>query len=208
VSNSGPFTPWGYRAAGAKTATTLTFPGGLGGANWGGLAYDARSGNLIVSSQDVGALGWIEKMPDGSFDKKTPERTGSARGAFDVRLGAATMPLPCQKPPWGRLIAINGATGNVSWQVPLGVTDDLPEAKQHTGRPAMAGAIVTGSGLLFIASTDDNRFRALETRSGKELWVTRLDKRGNADPMTYQGRNGKQYVAIVATDTLAVYALP
>jgi quinoprotein glucose dehydrogenase len=118
------------------------------------------------------------------------------------------MPLPCQKPPWGRLIAINGATGNVSWQVPLGVTDDLPEAKQHTGRPAMAGAIVTGSGLLFIASTDDNRFRALETRSGKELWVTRLDKRGNADPMTYQGRNGKQYVAIVATDTLAVYALP
>jgi quinoprotein glucose dehydrogenase len=208
VANAGPFTPWGYRTEGAKTPTTLVFPGGLGGANWGGLAYDARSGNLIVASQDVGALGWMVKKPDGSFDKATPERSGSARGAFDVRLGAATLPLPCQKPPWGRLIAVNGATGNVSWQVPLGVSDELPEAKQRTGRPPLAGAIVTGSGLLFIASTDDNRFRALEATSGKELWMTRLDKRGNADPMTFQARNGKQYVAIVATDTVAVYALP
>ena len=30
------------------------------------------------------------------------------------------------------------------------------------GRPALAGPIVTASGLLFIASTDDNRFRAFE----------------------------------------------
>ena len=61
---------------------------------------------------------------------------------------------------------------------------------------------------LFIASTDDNRFRALDAKTGKQLWVTRLERRGNADPITYQGANGKQYVAIVATDTLAVYALP
>jgi glucose dehydrogenase len=38
--------------------------------------------------------------------------------------------------------------------------------------------------------------------------VTRLERRGNADPITYQGRNGKQYVAVVAIDTVAVYALP
>jgi quinoprotein glucose dehydrogenase len=210
VANAGPFTPWGYRAEGAKTPTTLVFPGGLGGANWGGIAFDARSGNVIVATEDVGALGWIEKTRDGSpapYDKSTPERSGSARGAFDVRVGGSALPLPCQKPPWGRLLAINAATGNVSWQVPLGVTDDLPAAKQQTGRPAMAGAIVTASGLLFIGSTDDNRFRAFDARTGKELWVTKLDKRGNADPITYQGRNGKQHVAIVATDTLAVYAV-
>jgi quinoprotein glucose dehydrogenase len=59
-----------------------------------------------------------------------------------------------------------------------------------------------------VAATDDNRFRALDAKTGKELWVTRLERRGNADPITYQGRNGKQYVAIVATDTLAVFALP
>jgi glucose dehydrogenase len=72
----------------------------------------------------------------------------------------------------------------------------------------LAGPIVTASGLLFIASTDDNRFRALDMKSGKELWVTKLEKRGNADPITYQARNGKQYVAVVATDTVMVYALP
>jgi len=92
--------------------------------------------------------------------------------------------------------------------VRLGVTDQLPEGRQNTGRPALAGAIVTGGGVLFIASTDDNRFRAFDARTGTQLWVTRLERRGNANPITYQGRNGKQYVAVVATDMVAVYALP
>ena len=81
-------------------------------------------------------------------------------------------------------------------------------ALRNTGRPTLAGPIVTAGNVLFIASTDDNRFRALDLRTGKELWVTTLARRGNADPITYQGRNGKQYVAVVATDTIAVYALP
>lgn len=209
VFNAGPFTPWMFRAEGTTTKTTLVFPGGLGGANWGGIAYDPRSGTIFVVTQDVGALGWIEKARDGSpvpYDKNMPERFGSGRGTFDVRVGNAN--LPCQKPPWGRLVAINASTANVTWQEPLGITEQLPEGKQRTGRPAMAGAIVTASGLLFVASTDDNRFRAIDAKSGKELWVTSLERRGNADPLTYQGRSGRQYVGIVATDTLAIYALP
>jgi quinoprotein glucose dehydrogenase len=71
----------------------------------------------------------------------------------------------------------------------------------------LAGPIVTASGLLFIASTDDNRFRAFDAKTGRQLWVTTLERRGNADPITYQGRNGRQYVAVVATDTMAVYTL-
>jgi quinoprotein glucose dehydrogenase len=206
VYNAGPFTPWSYRAEGASPKTALVFPGGLGGANWGGLAYDPASKYLFVVSQDNGALGWIEKGRDGTFDKATPERPGQGRGTFDVRMAGAAW--PCQRPPWGRLIAVNTATGDFAWQVTLGITEGLPDAKQRTGRPAMAGAIVTGGGVLFVASTDDNRFRAFEASSGKELWVTKLERRGNADPLTYQGRNGKQYVAVVATDTLLVYTLP
>ena len=117
------------------------------------------------------------------------------------------MPWPCQKPPWGRLTAINTATGDVAWQIPLGITEQLPAGKQNTGRPALAGPIATAGGLLFVASTDDNRFRALETTSGKELWITQLDRRGNANPITYASSDGKQFVAIVATDTLVTYAL-
>ena len=207
VYNAGPFTPWAYRAQGAPPKTALVFPGGLGGANWGGTAYAPRLGYVFVASQDVGALGWMESK-DGSlvsFDKAAPERP-VGRGIFDVRIGGVSW--PCQKPPWGRLIAINASTGDVAWQVPLGITEQLPAEKQRTGRPLLAGPIVTASGLVFIASTDDNRFRALDAKSGRELWVTKLDRRGNADPMTYQGKDGKQYVAIVATDTLVVYALP
>ena len=206
VYNAGPFTPWAYRAEGAAPKTALVFPGGLGGANWGGLAYDPASKYVFVVSQDNGALGWIENGRDGAFDKATPERPGQGRGTFDVRTAGAVW--PCQRPPWGRLIAVNTTTGDFAWQVTLGITDGLPESKQRTGRPAMAGAIATAGGLLFVASTDDNRFRAFEASSGRELWVTKLERRGNADPFTYQGRNGRQYVAVVATDTLLVFTLP
>jgi quinoprotein glucose dehydrogenase len=157
-----------------------------------------------VVTQDVGALGWIEKAPPGSpspYDKGAP-----GRRTFDVAMGDAAW--PCQKPPWGRLTAVNASTGDIAWQRPLGVTDQLPEGKQNTGRPALAGPIVTASGLLFVASTDDNRFRALDARTGTQLWEARLERRGNANPITYRGAAGKQYVAVVATDRLIVYALP
>jgi quinoprotein glucose dehydrogenase len=204
VTNAGPFTPWRFRAEGAPQPTTLVFPGGLGGANWGGTAFEPKSGYIYVATQDVGALGWIEKAREGSpapYDKVT-----GGRGTFDVRIGDTAW--PCQKPPWGRLLAVNATTGDIAWQMPLGITEQLPAGKQNTGRPVLAGPIVTAGGVLFIASTDDNRFRALDARTGKELWIARLERRGNANPITYQGRNGRQYVAIVATDTLAVYALP
>jgi glucose dehydrogenase len=204
VHNAGPFTPWRYRAPGDPPQTTLVFPGGLGGPNWGGAAFDPATRYVFVMTQDVGALGWIQPAKPGSpvpYEKATP-----GRSTFDVRIGDENW--PCQKPPWGRLTAVNSATGDIAWQTPLGITEQLPEGKQNTGRPALAGAIVTGSGVLFIASTDDNRFRALDVKTGRQLWVSRLERRGNANPITYRGKSGKQYVAIVATDTLAAYALP
>jgi quinoprotein glucose dehydrogenase len=209
VNNSGPFTPWLYRPEGAPLKSTLSFPGGVGGANWGGVAWDPATGYAFVVSQDEGSLGWVEKTREGSpvsYDRTTLDGAGAGRGPFSVRIGGAVW--PCQKPPWGRLTAVNTATGEFAWQIPLGITEGLPEAKQNTGRPARAGAIVTGGGVLFVGSTDDNRFRAIDAKTGKQLWVTKLDHRANASPMTFQGANGKQYVAIVASDTLSVFALP
>jgi quinoprotein glucose dehydrogenase len=203
VRNLGPFTPFGYRAPGATTPTTLVFPGGLGGANWGGAASDPRSGLVFVVSQDVGVLGSMEPARPGAASPY--ERTSPGRTTFDVRIGDQNW--PCQRPPWGRLTAVRASTGDVAWQIPLGVTDALPAGKQQTGRPALAGAIVTGSGLLFVASTDDNRFRALDAATGRELWVDRLERRGNADPITYRAPDGRQYVAIAATDAVVTYAL-
>ena len=202
VENQGPFTPWLFRGEGAPPKSTLVFPGGLGGANWGGTASDRSIGVVLVATQDVGALGWVEKARDGS---PFPYEKGGVDRTFDVRMPGGSW--PCQRPPWGRLTAISMSTGDVVWQVPLGITEQLPPEKQRTGRPLLAGPITTASGLTFIASTDDNRFRALDTRTGRELWVTALQRRGNADPITYQVAGGKQYVAISATDTLVVFAL-
>jgi glucose dehydrogenase len=203
VFNAGPFTPWLFRAEGAPPRSTLVFPGGLGGANWGGSAFDSRNRYLLLATQDIGALGWVEKARDGApapYDKGALDRT------FDVPMAGSRW--PCQRPPWGRLIAIDTATGNPAWTVPLGITEQLPPAKQRTGRPVLAGPIVTASGLVFIASTDDNRFRAIDARTGRELWAAKLERRGNADPFTYAGARGKQYVGVAATETLVVYALP
>src|SRR4029077_13080065 len=71
IYNAGPFTPWAYRAEGAAPKTALVFPGGLGGASWGGTAYDPKSQFIFVVSQDVGALGWLEstKAVPVPFDK-------------------------------------------------------------------------------------------------------------------------------------------
>ncbi|HEY6341379.1 MAG TPA: PQQ-binding-like beta-propeller repeat protein [Bryobacteraceae bacterium] len=207
ANNAGPFTTWAFRAEGAPVKSALVFPGGLGGANWGGIAWDPNSRYAFVVSQDDGALGWMEKTRDGAtYDRATLDGAGPGRGNFEVRLGGVAW--PCQKPPWGRLTAVNTATGDFAWQIPLGITEGLPEAKQNTGRPALAGAMVTAGGVLFVGATDDNRFRAFEAKTGKQLWVTKLERRANADPITYRGRDGKQYVAIVASDTLIAFALP
>ena len=115
---------------------------------------------------------------------------------------------PGQRPPWSRLIAVNANTGEIAWETILGGNDFLPAGKQNVGGSGSAGPTVTAGGLVFVGATDDRRFRAFDSKTGKELWATKLDKVGNANPMTYQAKNGKQYVAIVATDTLVVFALP
>jgi quinoprotein glucose dehydrogenase len=209
ANSAGPFTTWAFRPEGAPVKSSLVFPGGLGGANWGGVAWNPNTKYAFVVSQDDGALGWMEKTPEGSpipYDRTTLDGAGPGRGNFDVRIG--NIPWPCQKPPWGRLIAVNTTTGDFAWQIPLGITEGLPEGKQNTGRPALAGTIVTAGGVLFVGSTDDNRFRAIDAKTGAQLWVTKLDRRANADPITYLGKDGKQYVAIVATDALVTYSLP
>ena len=111
---------------------------------------------------------------------------------------------PCQKPPWGQLAAVNAATGEIAWQVPLGITDQLPEAKQSTGRLNIGGPIATAGGLVFIGATNDRRFRAFHSRTGAELWSTRLELSAHAVPVTYMGSDGKQYVAITAAGAAAI----
>jgi glucose dehydrogenase len=94
---------------------------------------------------------------------------------------------------------VNVNSGDIAWRVPLGITEEL-EAKgvHNTGAPNIGGSIATAGGLVFIAATNDHRFRAFDARTGQELWSTILDASGHATPATYLGRNGRQFVVIAA----------
>jgi quinoprotein glucose dehydrogenase len=106
---------------------------------------------------------------------------------------------PCQQPPWGELLAINVSTADIAWRVPLGSFEELDRlGVPPTGTPLRGGPIATAGGLVFIASSIDARFRAFDARTGKVLWVADLTENGRAVPMTYRGKSGKQYVAIMA----------
>jgi quinoprotein glucose dehydrogenase len=116
---------------------------------------------------DFGSLNVMAKSSDGSRYNRLGYREVN-------RFWEPTNNLPCNQPPWGRLFAINVNTGDVAWQAPLGITDSFPEGKQKTGRPNMGGSVATAGGLVFIGATDDSRFRAFESKTGKEVWVTRI----------------------------------
>jgi quinoprotein glucose dehydrogenase len=60
------------------------------------------------------------------------------------------------------------------------------------------GGISTGGGLTFTGAATDGKFRAFDSRTGKELWVENLNADVNSIPITWQGKNGKQYVAAYA----------
>jgi quinoprotein glucose dehydrogenase len=198
------FTPPGFNQV------TVMFPGTGGGVNWGGGAFDRANGNYVVNITNQGSLLFLAEAPDGRLVIPVSVNSWFA----DVRNGG----MQCQKGPWGELVAVNVSTGDIAWRTTLGVTDRLPPDKRLTGRPNVGGPIATAGGLIFIAASDDARFRAFEAKTGRLVWETELEASGHATPLTYLGADGRQYVSLVATggsyigspntsDTLVTYAL-
>ncbi len=170
---------------------TVMFPGTNGGPNWGGGSFDPETDTLYVNSMDVGAFFRIIPREGGN----PPWRNrGTVRGRF-----WDSNQYPCQEPPWAHLTAIDLNSGEFRWRVVLGEIDELTKrGVPKTGTSNLGGSIVTKGGLVFIGATNDDRFRAFDKDTGKQLWETRLPASAHATPMTYMGRDGRQYVAIAA----------
>ena len=106
--------------------------------------------------------------------------------------------FPAIKPPWGTLSAIDLNTGQYRWRIPLGQHPSLEASDSPaTGTEQYGGPIVTAGGLVFIAATQDAKFRAFDKSTGRLLWETTLPAAGYATPSTFSV-NGKQYVVIAA----------
>lgn len=124
---------------------------------------------------------------------------------------------PVNTPPWGTLTAIDLNTGEQKWQIPLGEYEALTaKGIPATGTDNYGGPLVTSSGILFIAATKDEKFRAIDKTNGKIIWQTQLPAAGYATPSTYSV-NGKQYVVIAcgggklntkSGDKYVAFALP
>lgn len=200
----GPYTPFQLQPG-------LEFPSTVGGGNWGGTSFDPALGYLYVNTSDLGGIAQMAKAGSAIAGR----RAFKPRGAFAEMLKhLKPMPyhnayvaarfvdeggFPCQQPPWGQLSAVDMHTGRIAWQVRLGDYPELAHAgAPPTGTPNLGGSMVTASGLLFIGATMDGDFRAFDARTGRTLWEAGLGGYGEATPMSYLGRNGKQYVVIAA----------
>jgi quinoprotein glucose dehydrogenase len=217
----------------------IEYPSYNGGSDWGSVAVDEKDGILVANYNDMpnfdqlvpraqaDKLGWKAIDDLGGADTKGEEAAVQKGAPFATLINAGwKVPftgLLCKQPPYGGIRAIDLKTGKTIWDHPLGDARangpfGLPTYLPITiGTPNNGGPLITAGGLVFIAATTDNVFRAFDIKTGKEVWSTQLPAGGQATPMTFE-EDGKQVVAIFAGghhfmktpvgDYLMAYALP
>jgi quinoprotein glucose dehydrogenase len=204
LETRGMYTPYGRKQ-------TLVVPGTLGGATWSGGSFDPELGYFFVNVNELGSVGAMEPQPAGAPVAYRRDSKGGEYARFWDQ-----NEWPCEKPPWGTLNAVDLNTGEIVWKVPLG---GVGGQNIETGSPNLGGSVVTAGGLVFIGAATDSRFRAFDSRTGKQLWVAELPASAHAAPITYKGKkSGKQFVVIAAggggffrgkiSDEVVAFALP
>lgn len=203
-----------------STQESIYSPGFAGGSNWGGIAFDPRRQLVVANTMNLPWLMALVPREKVESEMRDPKYRGWEFGqmlgtpyAMRRRAFISGLGIPCVKPPWGTLTAVDMAHGTIKWQVPLG---DAPLVHVNLGMPNLGGPVITASGLVFIAASLDDRMRAFDIDTGKVLWQAKLPAGGQATPMTY-AVGGRQYIVIAAGgykdvstrgDYLIAYALP
>ena len=198
------------------TDKALSFPGSLGGMNWGSLSTDPNNHYIFVNDMRLGL--WVQMIP---ADTSKIDRGSNGGEAINTGMGAVPLKgtpyavnknrfmsplgIPCQKPPFGTLSAIDLKTQKIVWQVPVGTVQDTGpfgvkmRVQMPVGMPTLGGTLATQGGLVFIAGTQDYYLRAFDSSTGKEVWKARLPVGSQGGPMSYVSpTTGKQYILISA----------
>jgi quinate dehydrogenase (quinone) len=224
---TGLFTPPG-------TDPSLNLPGSLGGLNWGGASYDPTTGYAFFNDMRLGLE--VQLVPYEGDAKASNGDESATVTASSVQPLVGTpyaitakdrfmspLGIPCQKPPFGTMTAVDMRTQQIAWQIPMGTVQDTGPLgiKMHApmpiGMPTIGGSLATQGGLVFFAATQDFYLRAIDSATGDEVWKARLPVGSQGTPISYVARNGKQYVVISAGggrnssergDYVIAYALP
>lgn len=208
-----------------STQGTLVHPGNFGVFNWGGVAVDPVR-QMVFSTPAY--LAFTSRLIPREDDETTyvsdkePFLNENFGSPFAVELEAFVSPigLPCTAPPWGYVAGADLRTGKTHWLRKNGTVRDRSPIPLpfKMGVPSLGGPMVTAGGVAFLSGTLDYYLRAYDVSTGRELWKARLPAGGQATPMTYQTRSGRQMVVVVAGghgslgtkagDSVIAYALP
>jgi len=219
--NHGIFTP-------SSLDGTIQYPGVIGGTNWGSAAFEPDHGVVVLNMSRLPSVTGLiprDKLesgnPDIPDDAAISQMRGTPYGLYRLPALLSPLGLPCTKPPWGVLLAVDAANGRVNWEAPLGTVQDLAPVPLpiRWGTPNLGGPIVTEGEVVFIGAAMDNYLRAFDADTGEELWKGRLPAGGQATPMTYRlAENSRQFVVIAAGghgrlgtdigDSVVAFALP
>ncbi|WP_250495079.1 membrane-bound PQQ-dependent dehydrogenase, glucose/quinate/shikimate family [Caballeronia sp. GAWG1-1] len=219
----GEFTPPSERR-------TIQYPSWLGGMNWGSVSIAENLGYLIVNDTRVPI--WNRMLQRSAYDKANVTNGGHEGSApqtgtpWGIEQGRFLSPLgiPCQEPPYGTISAVDLSTRKVVWSMPLGTTQETGPLGIAThlpipiGMPTRGGPVTTSSGIVFMAGSQDLNLRALDVRTGRQLWEGSLPVGAETTPMTYiSSQSGRQFVVISAGgnsvttkkgDFVVAFALP
>ena len=212
---------------------SIADPGYIGGMDWGSTAIDSHEQIAIVTSNRI--VNYVRLMTREEAERRHLKPSvgegvnfgGDAPQAgtpYAVSVTPFLSPLqvPCQRPPYGLISAVDLSVGKLLWDHPFGVARDLGPLGIRSllpwtiGTPLIGGPMTTAAGLTFSGGTQDRKFRAFETSSGRLLWESDLPMSAQGVPMSYfsttsqrqfialaagdgtRGRDGKRWVGIVA----------
>jgi quinoprotein glucose dehydrogenase len=216
----------------------IEYPGYNGGSDWGSVAVDPKNGILIANYNDMPNYNQLirrdkademgfKPITEGGNEKRAKDAGSVQAGSpYAILINAGwrlSTGLLCSQPPYGHIRAIDLKSGKTLWDKPLGDATKngpwgVPSMLPITiGTPNNGGPLITAGGLVFIAATTDDKFRAIDIKSGKVVWETDLPAGGQTIPMTYEV-DGRQYVVIAPGghhfmhtkigDEVIAYALP
>ncbi len=169
----------GAPAAGARAGSSPPVAPGARGTPGGGQVFDQ---NRVLYRGDTAPFMSTWRMPLPFFNAETA--------------------LPCFEPPFSVIGVMDLNTNKLLWKRAIG---SLKESgpfgiamgiTAQVGTPVQAGVLSTRGGLIFDGGAMDSTFRAFDLRTGAVKWESPLPGSAHATPMSYVGKNGKQYVLI------------
>jgi quinoprotein glucose dehydrogenase len=177
-------------------------PSNVGGANWGGAAFDSQSGYLFVRATNYH---FVTRVAPNDNSLAFLDADYSIDFVSGAGRSSGLDGLPLTRPPYGTLTAINLNKGDIAWQVPLG--EGSPSLRNHPLLKGVTlperlgssndrgGPLVTGGGLVFISGGDQYLY-AFDKNTGRELWRGAIPFASAGNPMTYRTRSGRQFIVI------------